>query len=228
MAIDKLVTDTILSDTLKDKQEKLVSGINIKTINGVSILGSGNLQSPSVSSPLYYDYNNSKLNLSLSNQFSSGTSTLTINPYVLTSYMFRGNLEGAYIYLGPMDYYEKRSFEAWTVDAIQQMSGESFNSFEEAATYLSVIWPSLTSSYRIMLLQKFLRLVNYHQYTISVYIGTETVAHDNYCCRPISLDYTTCSIRGFKQGETTPSELNTLFLDSSTFSMSIYSAEVYD
>lgn len=51
---DEYVTETELNAGLGNKQDTLVSGTNIKTVNGESLLGSGNIDIESVSNPVTY------------------------------------------------------------------------------------------------------------------------------------------------------------------------------
>lgn len=51
---DEYVTETELNAGLGNKQDSLVSGTNIKTVNGESLLGSGNIDIESVSNPVTY------------------------------------------------------------------------------------------------------------------------------------------------------------------------------
>lgn len=51
---DEYVTETKLNAGLGNKQDTLVSGTNIKTVNGESLLGSGNIDIESVSNPVTY------------------------------------------------------------------------------------------------------------------------------------------------------------------------------
>lgn len=51
---DEYVTETELNAGLGNKQDTLVSGTNIKTVNGKSLLGSGNIDIESVSNPVTY------------------------------------------------------------------------------------------------------------------------------------------------------------------------------
>ena len=44
--------DVTLSSSILEKQDKLVSGTNIKTINGNSVLGSGNISISGVANPI--------------------------------------------------------------------------------------------------------------------------------------------------------------------------------
>lgn len=51
---DEYVTETELNAGLGNKQDTLVSGTNIKTVNGESLLGSGNIDIENVSNPVTY------------------------------------------------------------------------------------------------------------------------------------------------------------------------------
>ena len=82
-------------DKIKNKQDKLVSGTNIKTINGTSILGSGNItitgEGGSIDTSSFATKTEVNTNLSKKqDKLVSGTNIKTINGQSLLGY---GNIE---------------------------------------------------------------------------------------------------------------------------------------
>jgi len=83
--VQAISTVTDLQTTLDDKQDELVSGTNIKTINGASVLGSGDLVVSAAPSPVITESTTARI-LALSDasayirHTNAGASTVTVPP----------------------------------------------------------------------------------------------------------------------------------------------------
>lgn len=216
---------TNLDQELYAKQDKLVSGTNIKTINGNSVLGSGNITiegggtTYTARDPLFILESENTIGVSLSsNWFDVRGGSLTPSEMSIKQYALRLELSSTIWEIAPINTRMMMNVEETITAAVSEMTGATYDTFDAACAALSQYWSNIPTAYRLGFIQKMLNLMSSCYGNITILSGYGTTAASKYQCSrqpAVYTDYDTASVKIFSASGTLE-EVNTQFTDSNS------------
>lgn len=116
VALESYPNNTELSSALDSKQNTLISGENIKTINGTSIIGSGNITITSETTDLSNYYNKQEVNSLLADKVTENELGVALNGYV-TETDLNDAIHNVEIQIPKIDYVTQVQYDSMVKDA---------------------------------------------------------------------------------------------------------------
>ncbi len=180
--------------SVASKQDKLVSGTNIKSVNGNSLLGSGNITISGETTYMgTYPINIANKVIKLlynGDAFEVDTSgTLSINTHYLSDYCFVLEVDNYYIVLGSYSIIQITDLKNLTISRVGEITGQTYGTFEAAAAAMSTLWGDLSTTYRTALIQFFLGILATHGGNIRIFEKTNDYIWNNNNYLTIVTDY---------------------------------------